>query len=823
MKILSNEFTDTSYKKYFDKWSFELSNFQKWAIKGIVDEKNILITAHTGSGKTLPAEFAVDYFPKQNKKVIYTTPIKALSNEKFNDLQHKFPNLSFGILTGDIKFNPEADVIIMTTEILYNTLFQKKMIEENVINKDQISLHFDIDIETELGCVVFDEIHYINDKHRGRIWEETIMLLPNNIQIIGLSATIDKPEKFCQWIENVKCRETWLCPHNKRIVPLTHYSFITYPDSYYKKFPMEIKNLIDDNHFSNKPIVLKEQNKLFREKNYTKIMKVLKYFNNNNIRVNQFFVMNKAVEYLNNNKMLPALCFVFSRKKTKEFAEKITVPLFPEDSTIPSTIKKECKQILMKLPNYREYLLLPEYIWITKLLEKGIAVHHSGITPVFREMIEILFGKGYIKLLFATETFAVGINMPTKTVIFSSLTKYDGKSFRFLKSHEYTQMAGRAGRRGLDDKGNVIHLDNIYRDKASATEMSFILEGKPETMSSKFKINFNMLLKLLAAKKTEFKEFVEKSMVYEDIKKQKNIAQNEYDALKCKIQNFCYNFEFNFRTKKDDLVKYYKMKNTVNNLSSKKRKKMKQEMRIMETDTKYFLDDVKKYEIYLKDMVDIKNSERKIINIENYITNEVDVHLTILRKEGFVEEYELTDKGKMATNINEIHSLAISDILVDKTLNNLTVEKLVAVFSIFCDIRLSDENKIFNEKYAIDDEEIVLAIKKVKEKYNKYYDIETNNKTAFMFNYELQYDLVDLVYKWTKAENENESLLILEELKKWDIHIGNFSKAILKICNIAMELENICLLQNDLTLLKKLKEIPFKLKKFVITNQSLYL
>lgn len=384
-------------------------------------------------------------------------------------------------------------------------------------------------------------------------------------------------------------------------------------------------------------------------------------------------------------------------------------------------------------------------------------------------------------------------------------------------------MAGRAGRRGLDDKGNVIHLDNIYRDKASATEMSFILEGKPETMSSKFKINFNMLLKLLAAKKTEFKEFVEKSMVYEDIKKQKNIAQNEYDALKCKIQNFCYNFEFNFRTKKDDLVKYYKMKNTVNNLSSKKRKKMKQEMRIMETDTKYFLDDVKKYEIYLKDMVDIKNSERKIINIENYITNEVDVHLTILRKEGFVEEYELTDKGKMATNINEIHSLAISDLLIDKTLHNLTVEKLVAVFSIFCDIRLSDENKIFNEKYAIDDEEIVLAIKKVKEKYNKYYDIETNNKTAFMFNYELQYDLVDLVYKWTKAENENESLLILEELKKWDIHIGNFSKAILKICNIAMELENICLLQNDLTLLKKLKEIPFKLKKFVITNQSLYL
>ena len=422
MKIQDKKYEDNN-SEYFNKWNFELSDFQKWAIKGIVEEKNVLITAHTGSGKTLPAEFAIDYFPKKNKKVIYTTPIKALSNEKFNDLQQKFPELSFGILTGDIKFNPEADVIIMTTEILYNTLFQKKMIQENTINKEQISLHFDIDIETELGCVVFDEIHYINDKDRGRIWEETIMLLPNHIQILGLSATIDKPDKFCQWIETVKGKETWLCSHDKRIVPLTHYSFITYPDSYYKKFPLEIKNLIDDNKFSNKPIILKEQNKIFREKIYTKIIKLLKYFNNNNVKVNQFFAMNKVVEYLNNNNMLPALCFVFSRKKTKEFAQKITVPLFPQDSIIPSTIKKECKQILMKLPNYREYLLLPEYDWLTKLLEKGIAVHHSGITPVFREMVEILFGKGYIKLLFATETFAVGINMPTKTVIFSSMTK----------------------------------------------------------------------------------------------------------------------------------------------------------------------------------------------------------------------------------------------------------------------------------------------------------------------------------------------------------------------------------------------------------------
>ena len=821
MKIQDKKYEDNN-SEYFNKWNFELSDFQKWAIKGIVEEKNVLITAHTGSGKTLPAEFAIDYFPKQNKKVIYTTPIKALSNEKFNDLQQKFPELSFGILTGDIKFNPEADVIIMTTEILYNTLFQKKMIQENTINKEQISLHFDIDIETELGCVVFDEIHYINDKDRGRIWEETIMLLPNHIQILGLSATIDKPDKFCQWIETVKGKETWLCSHDKRIVPLTHYSFITYPDSYYKKFPLEIKNLIDDNKFSNKPIILKEQNKIFREKNYTKILKLLKYFNNNNVKVNQFFAMNKVVEYLNNNNMLPALCFVFSRKKTKEFAQKITVPLFPQESIIPSTIKKECKQILMKLPNYREYLLLPEYDWLTKLLEKGIAVHHSGITPVFREMVEILFGKGYIKLLFATETFAVGINMPTKTVIFSSMTKYDGKGFRLLKSHEYTQMSGRAGRRGLDTVGNVIQMQNLFRDHASSNELSYIFKGNPETLSSKFKINFSMLLKMLAAGNTNFKEFVENSMVNSNIEKQKKLVKGEYDTLKCKIQNFCYNFEFKFRTKKSELEKYLQMKYVVQGLNSKKRKKMRKEMQLME-DNKFLLEEIKKYEIHLLEVDDVKNLERRIKIIENYIDNEVDLHLDVLRNEGFVEDNKLTTKGVMATSINEIHSLAFVEVLINKTLNNLSVEKLAAVLSIFCDVRLSDENKIFNEKYAIDDEEVIASIREIKKQYNKYYDIETNKQTAFMFNYELQYDLVDIVFKWSKAENENESLKILCDLKKWDIHIGNFSKAILKICNIAMELENICLLENNLELLEKLKKIPEKLKKFVITNQSLYL
>ena len=831
MKIQSQVFDDTSFNSHFSHWKFELSDFQKWAIKGIVEEKNVIITAHTGSGKTLPAEFAIQHFFNKGKKVVYTTPIKALSNEKFNDLQQKYPEISFGILTGDIKFNPEADVIIMTTEILYNTLFQKKMLQEDVLKPEQLSLHFEMDIENELGCVVFDEIHYINDPDRGRIWEETIMLLPKSTQLIGLSATIDKPDRFCEWIENISLRESWLCSYNQRIVPLTHHTFLTFPDSYYKKFPIEIKNQIDNNHMKNKPIILKQQCKQFNEQEYQKISKLLNFFDKERIRINQFFVMNKMVEYLNQHNLLPGLCFIFSRKQTKMFAEKITVPLFPKESTIPSTIKKECKQILMRLPNYREYIALPEYDWITKLLEKGIAVHHSGIAPVFREMVEILFGKGYIKLLFATETFAVGINMPTKSVIFSSLSKFDGRGFRLLKSHEYTQMAGRAGRRGKDTKGYIFHLNNLFRDNQRPTpqQMSLILGGKPETLSSKFKINFSMLLKMIASKQFDFKSFVENSMLSDVIQKHKIQVDKDIVEMEETLNKFSFDY---LTTTKEDLVRYdfLKTRQRVVRESSKKRKKTAQEIRLIEQKTKSFNDDFKKYDTFVENSKYLNNLRERRILIDESIENEIKPNLKILEKHQFIkrgdkfQEYDLTEMGKIASNINEIHCLGIADLLVNENaFSDLNVFELTSALSIFCNIRLSDNNRIHNIDYVNTNDKVKRTVKKIKQVYDKYYDEETRYETNFMFNYNIQYDLIEMVYKWAKSEDEIECQNIIKEMEQWDIYIGNFTKAILKICNIAMEMENACLIQNNLELLKTLREVSIKLKKFIVTNQSLYL
>ena len=181
----NNYSNDSKYGEYFKLFCYELSPFQKHAIQGIVDGNHVLVTAATGSGKTLPAEFAIRHFTGLGKRVIYCSPIKALSNQKTFDFTHKYPDITFGLLTGDIKTNPTAQVLIMTTEILMNQLFAK--------NRTESSLSFSMDIETELGCVIFDEFHYINDAHRGHVWEQSILMLPQHVQMVMLSATLDDP------------------------------------------------------------------------------------------------------------------------------------------------------------------------------------------------------------------------------------------------------------------------------------------------------------------------------------------------------------------------------------------------------------------------------------------------------------------------------------------------------------------------------------------------------------------------------------------------------------------------------------------------------
>jgi len=386
---------DIELLDHFESFPFGLSHFQKYAIEGIVSEKNVLVTAHTGSGKTLPAEFAITFFTGKGKKVIYTSPIKALSNQKFHEFMLKFPDISFGLLTGDIKMNPEASVLIMTTEILQKQLYNKTAGVESFQTFD---LNFD-----DLGCVIFDEVHYINDPERGHVWEETIMNLPKHIQMVMLSATINNPQKFATWCEKNTERDVWLIPTHNRVVPLTHYGFVVTNASCFKTIKDKEKQK-EIRAFTNKLVPIKTSDGLFHEKSYYDFVKFNELHKKNNIRVTTRHVLNEVCNFMVENEMLPALCFVLSRKQLEKCAKGITSVLLEDDSKVPYIISRECETIIRRLPNFKEYLNLPEYHEMVKLLEKGIAIHHAGVMPVLREMVEILYSKGYIKLLFATET-----------------------------------------------------------------------------------------------------------------------------------------------------------------------------------------------------------------------------------------------------------------------------------------------------------------------------------------------------------------------------------------------------------------------------------
>ena len=813
---------NSEYDELFSSYPFPLSDFQKYAIEAIEKDKHILVTAHTGSGKTLPAEYAIQKFHKLGKKVVYTSPIKSLSNQKFSEFSKKFPEINFGILTGDIKYNPEGDCLIMTTEILRNTLFQKQMLETQTLTDSQLSLHFDMDIQQDLACVIFDEIHYINDRDRGKVWEETIMMLPNHVLLVMLSATMDRSIKFAGWIEDIKRREVYWAPTNKRVVPLTHFGFVTLHSSIKKKLLSQNFKLLDN---LDTMLTLRHHHENFQDKEYYTISNLIDYMRKKNIYVNQKYILNTIITYLNNRGLLPAICFVFSRRKTEEYAKNITTSL--NDGKTMTIIRNECKQMLInKLPNYAEFTNLPEYHSMVKLLMKGIAVHHSGILPILREMVEMLFSKGYIKLLFATETFAVGVNMPTKSVIFTSLKKYDGSRFRYLLPHEYTQMAGRAGRRGLDDKGYVIHLNNMF-DFPSCQEYRTLLCGKPQRLESKFSINFNLILRLLSTQQHDIERFAAKSMLKDTLDTEcKHIEevilslQNDISEAQQKVHDCA--------TPNDILSQYTSLHYQLELASRKKKKQIMRKKRTILSEYKSLEKDFEKIKCIRKLETEMTRLRKEFACTRNYVENSSDVILKILIDYGFIvknsnEIYDLTEKGELAANIQEINCMVFGEILHNKMLNELSPKEIACVFSCFTNVSIPEDKR----KQSIDKVNTTPGINKIMHTISEYYkeihDIEIQNYISSNCEYNLHYELCDLIFEWCEADTPEKCKIIFHKAKQRNISLGELTKAVLKINNIACELEQVCNIQSNITLLDKIKKIPELTLKSVTTNQSLYL
>ena len=861
VKICPNTYPeDSSYTTYFETFPYPLSPFQKHAIEAIVDENHVLVCAPTGSGKTLPGEFAIQHFVGLGKKLVYCSPIKALSNQKYYEFTNKYPHISFGLFTGDIKTNPEADVLIMTTEILMNYLFMGVGEKAEVASATQ--LQFQIDIQKELACVIFDEVHYINDVDRGAVWEKTILMLPPHVVIIGLSATIDNPSGFAEWIENryisddvvgsSKQKQVYLAYTNHRIVPLSHYGFMTTTESLFKaiKHDKALEKKVRDK--TNRLIPLQDAAGAFNEVSYHDISMIYKTMTKHRAESNRKHVLNQLSKYLRDQEMLPAIAFVFSRKQVESCASDVTIPLLEDDSKVGYIVRRECEQIIRKLPNFNEYLELPEYNRLVSLLEKGIGIHHSGMIPILREIVELMISKRYIKLLFATESFAIGLDCPIKTAIFTSLTKFDGRGERFLLSHEYTQMAGRAGRRGIDTVGHVVHCNNLFTPP-TMSDYRLILGKKPQKLVSKYNISYNLILNLLSncgdhgARVGDIAIFSQKSMIYRELMGSIQEQERLLEDFRVRTENKNTTISM-LRTPKDVCELYIDLENRRNTAVNKRRRDIENEIQQIELDYRTVHAD----STFVKDLVELEASmeeERKtMVYMQNFIMNQTNSVCDRLLSGGFIHtvdvgdigdidivegqstddtnpKYMLTTLGKIASQVAEIHPLILTDFVVNSWnyFADFSPKQIVGLFSCFTDVKIPDHER--KTIPTTDDLLLYDCIMKMRDAYLQYGDLEyaSDMRTGIQYDDALIYDMVDYSMQWCDYTTELECKEFIQcQLSERGISIGDFNKAMLKIVTITREWMNVCEMLGQIEALHKLSQIEGMVLKYVTTSQSLY-
>ncbi|EUD66288.1 hypothetical protein C922_03204 [Plasmodium inui San Antonio 1] len=467
-------------------YKFELDTFQKKSIECLERNESVLVSAHTSAGKTVIAEYAIALGLRDKQRVIYTSPIKALSNQKYRDLSEEFKDV--GLITGDISINPDASIIVMTTEILRSMLYRGSSLTK------------------EVKWVIFDEIHYMRDRDRGVIWEETIILLPLMVRFIFLSATIPNGIQFAEWVSSIKSQACHIVYTDYRPTPLQHYIYPTSSESVF---------------------LICDENKDFKKNNFIKAVNAIKekmntsednQHQNGNSKHNKrarknVYDIEKIVQMCHSRNYTPLIIFAFSKKECEINATTMhKVDL--TDDTEKEVIKELYENAIQILAD--DDRALPQVQFILPLLLRGIGIHHGGLLPIIKEIIEIMFQESLLKVLFSTETFSMGINMPAKTVVFTSLKKFDGVEKRLITSGEYIQMAGRAGRRGLDDRGIVIiMLDSPLHWR----EAEKLFVGEANRLLSQFHLGYNMILNLLRIEGITPEFMIERSFIQYQMKK----------------------------------------------------------------------------------------------------------------------------------------------------------------------------------------------------------------------------------------------------------------------------------------------------------------
>lgn len=633
---------------------FELDDFQKQACDCISNGKSVVVCAPTGAGKTVIAEHAIHCALKEGKKVFYTTPLKALSNQKYSDFSEKYGIDKTGLLTGDTSVNRNAQIVVMTTEVFRNMLYGTNFgsVTDNL---------------KDVKYVILDEVHYMNDEQRGTVWEESIIYCPTNVQIIALSATVANADKLTEWINTVHSK-TELINTDFRPVPLRFYYF----DS---SQPNTLLPLLTPSGTLNKKI--RPEKKQFKRGKAVQKRSVVK----------------DVVRNLHDKDMLPAIYFTFSRKKCDEQMEKCAELslVTPKEQ---AEIKKEIDEYIAENP----YLYKNKHI---EYLLQGVASHHAGLLPGWKVLVEKLFQKGLIKVVFATETLAAGINMPARSTVISSISKRTDSGHRTLTPSEFLQMSGRAGRRGMDEIGYVTIVGTPFQTPEEVAEL-VLSDANP--LESKFSPSYSMVLNLLQRfSLEEAKELVLKSFGYFSSNSRIEPLLLLKEANQEKIDE-CNSFVCYAKKTNEDLIEYNKIRDmyvqnrrtfkTIQKQEKKKNrpltaeavefgkmtKELLEKMHSYECDTcKLFKKHMKSIDILLRYEAKQRHLDKEIEKQKDIFWNKFLAHRAVLMDYGYIKDDYPTERGVTISQIRSENELFLAQIIFSGVLEPLTPAELASV------------------------------------------------------------------------------------------------------------------------------------------------
>ncbi|MEI6307725.1 MAG: DEAD/DEAH box helicase [Actinomycetes bacterium] len=675
-------------RKFAEGFPFELDQFQIDACHAIESGKGVLVAAPTGAGKTIVGEFAVDLVINSSGKCFYTTPIKALSNQKFAELTEKYGESKVGLLTGDTSINSEAQIVVMTTEILRNMIYA---------NSTTID---------ELKYVVMDEVHYLADKFRGAVWEEILIHLSEAVQIISLSATVSNAEEFGEWLQTVR-GDTEVIVSEIRPVPLYQHVL----------FGNRLLDLFGDDQKLNPELTRLERDS-YRQvrgnwKNKSKGPKPLS--------------RSEIVEKLERESLLPAITFIFSRNNCDAAVRQcLTAGLrltnTQERAEIRSVIARNMKNLAQE-----DLVVLGYYEW-ADALERGIAAHHAGLLPAFKVTVEELFQRGLVKAVFATETLALGINMPARTVVLEKLSKWNGEGHVAVSPGEYTQLTGRAGRRGIDIEGNAVIL---WGNDLDSTSVGGLASTRTYPLKSSFKPTYNMSINLISQFGSErARTSLESSLAQFQADKAvvglaKQIRKNEgardllFTEAKCHLGDF---------------MQYAQLRGQIKKLESDGKRSKRKRVEI-EDEIAAIRKQIKNHPAHgcsdreshsrvaeraLRLQREIDGLTERINTRTNVIAKRFDRIKVVLDKFGYIHEDAIAKSGKMLAKIYGETDLLIAEAIQAEVFTPLSPADLVSVIS-SCIYESRNE-----EAAKIPRGDVQVALAAISKIYGKIHDAESD-------------------------------------------------------------------------------------------------